>query len=94
MVASNGGAWARDFSPAAIRGIGALEVLAAFALAAASLIEKPGIALIACSLLAMVMTGAVITHVRRAEHKQAAFAAAVGIAVVAAIVLTLPRVMP
>lgn len=91
LVAANGGAWAGDFSASAIKGIGALEVIAALALAAASLIDEPGIALIACSVLGIVMIGAAITHVRRAEYKQSVFAAAVALAVVAAIVLILPR---
>ena len=92
LAAASGGAWASDFSASAIKGIGALELLAAFAFAGASLTGFPGIALAACSILAIVMTGAVITHVRRAEYKQSAFAAAVGIAVVGGILLMLPRV--
>ena len=90
LVATSGGAWASDFSPSAIKSIGALEVLAAVALAAAALTDQPQIALIACSALAILMIGAMSTHLRRAEYKQSAFAAAVGIAVTAAIVLRLP----
>jgi hypothetical protein len=88
LVATSGGAWASDFSPSAIKSIGALEVLAAVALAAA-LIDQPQIDLIACSALAIVMIGAVSTHLRRAEYKPLAFAAAVGIPVIAGIVLRL-----
>ena len=94
LVAASAGAWANDFSPAAIKGIGAVEVVSAFTLAAACLIAKPAIALLACSILAMVMIGAVITHLKRAEYKQAAFAVAVGIAVVGGIVLMLRSVVP
>ena len=93
LVAANG-AWANDFSRRAIKGIGALEVVSAVTLAAACLIARPALALLACSILGMVMVGAVITHLKRVEYKQSAFAMAVGIAVVGGIVLILRSVVP
>ena len=94
FVAANTGAWANDYSPAAIKGIGALEVVAALTLAAACLTARPALALLACSILGMVMIGAVITHLKRAEYKQSAFAGAVGVALIGGIVVMLPSVVP
>lgn len=69
QLAASGLAWATDFSAGAVRGIGALEILAA-----AGLILPPvvGIAEVLTPLAALgivaLMIGAAVTHARRGER--------------------------
>lgn len=62
--------WAEDFSPAAIRTIGALEVLAAVGLILPAVLDvAPVLVPLAALGLVIVMTGAAITRFRRREVK-------------------------
>ena len=66
-----GMAWANDFSPTAIRGIGALEVVGAVGLILpAALDVAPVLTPLAAAGLALVMAGAVAEHLRLGERKE------------------------
>jgi hypothetical protein len=62
-------AWARDFSPGAVKGIGAVEILGAAGL---TLPEATGIVPVltplAASGLVLLQLGAMVTHARRQEY--------------------------
>ena len=63
--------WAEDFSPGAIKLIGALEILAAVGLIVPPLVDiAPILAPVAASGLAVTMVGAAATHVRRGGEGQ------------------------
>lgn len=63
-----GAAWVEDFSAASVKGIGALEVLAAVGLVLpAALGIAPVLVPLAASGLAVIMIGAVWTRIRRRE---------------------------
>ncbi|MDT0300872.1 DoxX family protein [Streptomonospora wellingtoniae] len=65
------GRWAEDWSPGAIKAIGALEVLAAAGLVLpAALGVAPVLVPLAAVGLVLVMAGAIIVHARRGEGKQ------------------------
>src|SRR3954452_19492216 len=60
--------WVDDFSPGAVKGIGALEVLAAIGLILpAALDVVPVLVPLAAVGLVVLMVGAVVTHARRRE---------------------------
>jgi hypothetical protein len=63
-------AWARDFSPSAVKGIGAAEILGAAGLI---LPQATGIAAVltpvAASGLVLLQLGAMVTHARRKEYR-------------------------
>src|SRR5690349_18663366 len=62
--------WAADFSPAAIKAISALEVLAAVgSILPAALGIVPVLAPLAATGLVLLMAGAAITHARRRESR-------------------------
>ncbi len=62
-------AWVNDFSPGAVKVIGALEVLGAIGLIAPGVTGiLPGLTLLAAAGLALTMAGAILTHVRRREY--------------------------
>lgn len=64
-----GQTWAEDFSDGAVKGIGALEVLGALGLVLPTLLGVlPILTPIAAAALALVMAGAVATHLRRGEY--------------------------
>ena len=62
-------AWVNDFSPGAVKVIGALEVLGAIGLIAPGVTGiLPWLTLLAAAGLALTMTGAILTHIRRREY--------------------------
>ena len=62
-------AWVNDFSPGAVKVIGALEVLGAIGLIAPGVTGiLPGLTALAAAGLALTMAGAIRTHVRRHEY--------------------------
>ena len=62
-------AWVNDFSPGAVKLIGAVEVLGAIGLIAPGVTGiLPGLTLLAAAGLALTMTGAILTHIRRREY--------------------------
>ncbi len=62
-------AWVNDFKPNVIRGIGGLEALAAVGIIAPLLIHAvTSLTAMAAEGLALVMAGAVVTHLRRGEY--------------------------
>ncbi len=66
-------AWAKDFSPGAIKGFGGLEVLAALGLTAAPLLAiAPVLAPAAAIGLALLMAGAAVVHRRHGETQMIA----------------------
>ncbi|MEV4019301.1 DoxX family protein [Nonomuraea angiospora] len=68
-LAASGMAWTEDFSAGAIKGIGALEVLAAIGLILpAALGIVPVLTPLAAAGLVVVMIGAAVTHARRKEY--------------------------
>lgn len=68
LAANPNMAWSADFSPAAIKTIGALEVLAAIGLVApAALGIVPVLVPVAALGIVALMIGAAITHARRKE---------------------------
>ena len=81
--------WAEDFSPAQVKGIGAVEVLGALGLVLPWLLNIAHVLTPVAALgLAAVMVGAVAAHARRGELKQAVplngalFALAIAVAVI------------
>jgi len=71
QVVASGMGWAEEFSPTQVKAIGALEVLGALGLilpAALGIAET--LTPIAAIGIALVMAGAVITHLRRSERKE------------------------
>jgi DoxX-like family len=68
MLAAFGMGWVEDFSPGAVKSIGTLEVLAAVGLILpAALGIAPVLVPLAAVGLAVLMAGAIITHLRRHE---------------------------
>ncbi|MGN9846170.1 DoxX family protein [Nonomuraea sp. H19] len=69
-LAASGMAWTEDFSSGAVKGIGALEALAAIGLILpAALNIAPVLTPLAAAGLVVVMIGAAITHARRKEYQ-------------------------
>jgi uncharacterized membrane protein YphA (DoxX/SURF4 family) len=67
-LAASGMGWTEDFSPGAVKAIGALEILAAVGLILPTALDLvPVLVPVAALGLALVMAGAAITHVRRHE---------------------------
>jgi uncharacterized membrane protein YphA (DoxX/SURF4 family) len=67
-LVSSGMGWAEDFSPGAVKAIGAVEVLGAVGLVLPPLVDvAPVLAPLAALGLALTMAGAVVVHVRRRE---------------------------
>lgn len=60
--------WATDFRPPHIRMIGLAEVTAAMAMAASMVWSLPNLAGTAAVAMALVMSGAAATHLRRSEY--------------------------
>ncbi|MGD9890066.1 MAG: DoxX family protein [Dehalococcoidia bacterium] len=70
LAAFPGGGWINDFSAGAVKGIGVLEVLAAMGLILPAAFDiVPVLVPLAALGLVMLMTGAVITRIRRHEVK-------------------------
>ncbi|HEY0239602.1 MAG TPA: DoxX family protein [Friedmanniella sp.] len=60
--------WVDDFSPAAVKTIGALEVLGAIGLVLPALVDvAPVLVPVAATGLAVTMVGAIVVHLRRHE---------------------------
>ncbi len=60
--------WVEDFSPGSVKAIGALEILGALGLILPAALEvAPALVPLAALGLVMIMTGAVITRIRRQE---------------------------
>jgi hypothetical protein len=67
-LAASGMAWVEDFSPGAVKAIGALEVAAAIGLVLPAALDiAPVLVPLAATGLALLMVGAAITHARRRE---------------------------
>jgi uncharacterized membrane protein YphA (DoxX/SURF4 family) len=67
-LAASGMGWAEDFSGGAVKTIGALEILAAIGLILPALLDiAPVMVPLAAAGLALLMIGAIVTHVRRRE---------------------------
>jgi len=80
--------WAADFSDAAVKGIGAVEVLGAVGLVLPAAIRvAPVLTPIAAVGLALVMAGAVVVHLRRGETAGAAPSLVLGLLAVVVAVL-------
>ncbi|GAA3769635.1 DoxX family protein [Plantactinospora mayteni] len=70
LAAAPGGGWTADFGAGAIKAIGAVEVLAAVGLVLPAVLDiAPVLVPLAASGLVLLMGGAIITHLRRHEHK-------------------------
>src|SRR3712207_2716944 len=68
QLASSGMAWVEDFSPAMVKLIGLLEVLAAIGLVLPPALDiAPVLAPVAALGLVLMMLGAAVVHVRRKE---------------------------
>jgi hypothetical protein len=68
LAAAPGGGWVEDVSSGSVKAIGALEVLASIGLVLPAVLGiAPVLVPLAAVGLAVVMTGAIITHVRRHE---------------------------
>lgn len=68
LLASPSMAWAKDFSPGALKTIGLLEVLGAVGLILPAVLDIAPVQVpLAASGLALTMFGAAITHLRRGE---------------------------
>jgi uncharacterized membrane protein YphA (DoxX/SURF4 family) len=68
QLGATGMGWAADFSPGMVKLIGAAESLGAIGLVLPALVDvAPTLVPIAAAALAVVMIGAVVTHVRRHE---------------------------
>jgi uncharacterized membrane protein YphA (DoxX/SURF4 family) len=68
-LADSGMGWVEDFSPGAVKAIGALEVLAAVGLVLpAALDVAPVLVPVAATGLVLLMAGAAVTHARRREN--------------------------
>lgn len=62
------GGWAEDWSPSAIKAIGALEVLAAVGLILPAVLDiAPALVPLAALGLVLIMIGAIVVHARRGE---------------------------
>ena len=69
-LAASGMAWVEDFSDAAVKGIGALEVIGALGLILPAALDiAPVLTPVAALGLALVMAGAVVVHLRRKENQ-------------------------
>lgn len=67
---SSSAGWVEDFSPATLKAIGLLELLGAASLILPAALDiQPGLVPWAALGLALIMTGAVITRIRRREFK-------------------------
>jgi uncharacterized membrane protein YphA (DoxX/SURF4 family) len=76
----SGMSWAEDFTDGPVKVIGALEVLGAIGLVLPTLLGvAPVLTPIAAAGLALVMAGAVVTHVRRGEYSGAVPSAVLGL---------------
>jgi len=70
---SPGGGWVEDFSANSVTGIGVLEILAGVGLIVPAVLDvAPVLVPLAAVGLGLMMIGAMITHLRRDEAKQAA----------------------
>ena len=69
-LAASGMGWTEQFSPAAVKAIGALEVLAAVGLILPALLDTATVLVPLAALgLALMMIGAAVTHARRKENQ-------------------------
>lgn len=85
QLQSSGMTWVEDFSPAMVKVIGVLEILAAIGLVLPALLDiAPVFVPLAALGIVVVMVGAVVVHVRRKET--ATMAPAVVLLVLAAVV--------
>lgn len=69
-LAASGLAWTEDFSAGAVKGIGALEVLAGIGLVLPAALDiVPVLTPLAAAGLVIVMIGAAVVHARRKEYQ-------------------------
>lgn len=70
LLEAPGGGWIEDFSQASVRAIGVLEVAGAVGLTLPAILDvAPILVPLAAVGIAMLMVGAVITRLRRREHR-------------------------
>lgn len=70
QLAESGLAWVEDFTPGAVKGIGAVEVLGALGLVLPAVTGiAPVLVPLAATGLALTMVGAAVVHVRRGETR-------------------------
>jgi hypothetical protein len=68
-LAASGQEWVEDFSDSSVKAIGAIELLAALGLILPAVLDiAPVLVPIAAAGVALLMTGAAITHARRGEY--------------------------
>jgi hypothetical protein len=68
-LAASGQPWVEDFSDGTVKGIGALEVLAAVGLILPALLDiAPVLVPVAATGVVLLMLGAAVTHARRGEY--------------------------
>ncbi len=68
LATAPGAGWLDDFDDTAVKGIGGLEVLAAFGLVLPAVLDiAPVLVPLAASGLVVLMSGAVVTRIRRGE---------------------------
>jgi hypothetical protein len=85
VLADKGMPWVEDFSPCAVKAIGAAEVLGAIGLVVPAVVHvAPVLVPVAATCLAVTMVGAIAVHVRRREG--AAFVPAAVLLVLLAVV--------
>lgn len=71
-LAASGMGWAEDFSPGAVRAIGLVEVLGALGLILPAVTGiAPFLVPLSAVGLAVVMVGAIVTHLKRSEKQMA-----------------------
>jgi len=71
-VIASGGTWAEDFAPGIIKLIAGTELISGLAVIVPRLLgHGHHLTFIAASCLAVIMTGAIFTHIRRKEFKHA-----------------------
>jgi hypothetical protein len=79
-LAAAGQGWVEDFPGGAVKGIGALEVLAALGLILPALLDiAPVLVPLAASGVVLLMIGAAITHARRGEYSAIPINAVLGL---------------
>ncbi|WP_328996272.1 DoxX family protein [Kribbella sp. NBC_01245] len=74
LLANPSMGWTKDFSPAQLRAIGIIELLAAIGLILPALVDiAPILVPLAAAGLVIVMIGAIVVHLRRKETQPAGF---------------------
>ena len=71
-VIASGGTWAEDFAPGIIKLIAGVELISGLAVIVPRLLGHEGyFTFLGAACIAVIMTGAIFTHIRRKEYKHA-----------------------